>query len=80
MNNLLTDLENFTELYKSFGIECVIIQKDDHQVINIGDLDNGYGDGKEGTYSDKFTGGYPGFYSEVKFDKKGKFINQSFRE
>lgn len=86
MENDKTDLERFVELYKSFGIDCKVniaekdgqlmhVNKDDRFIL-IGDY---YDNKHETTGSDKFTG-YPSFYSDVVFDKDGKFKTQGFWE
>ncbi len=76
----MTDLEKFIELYKSFGITCVVVNHDGVNSIFLGDYEHGYGDATKGTYSESFSGGYSGFYSQVVFDADGKFRWQSFRE
>lgn len=82
----MTDLEKFVELYRSFGIECVVSERERYQYeslperikrIRIGNWE--YGVPEENTDSDKFDG-YGGFYSEVIFDMDGKFIKQTFYE
>ena len=70
-----TDLQRFVELYASFGIDCVVHQENDKQLIDLGDTS--YTDNN--TRSNKF-GGYSGFYSCVVFDSKGKFLRQGFWE
>lgn len=72
----MSDLENFVNLYKSFGIDCIINKKENEQVIILSG--SGNTDMKE-TSSSKFDG-YGGFYSDVKFDLDGKFISQGFWE
>lgn len=76
----MTDINRFVELYKSFGIECKVNTVSDvgsqHLEIIIGSGEYAY---DEYTKSDKFEG-YSGFYSRVKFDTNGKFINQGFWE
>jgi len=68
----MTDLEKFIQLYESLGIE--LIPKNgspfnpDNFYLYLNNGDN-----------DKFDG-YSGFYSDIKFDKDGKFIKQGFWE
>jgi hypothetical protein len=71
----MTDLERFVELYKSFGIECKVIDTDKGSEIWLcaGNLYH------NGTISDKFTGYYD-FFSIVRFDFDGVFMEQSFVE
>lgn len=85
----MTDLQRFIELYKSFGIECLVrtevwknepglIHKNEpleRQIIQL----SGFDDGENETRSDKFVG-YCGFYASVEFDMKGNFIEQGFWE
>lgn len=70
-----TDLEKFTELYKEFGIELKLIEKNDGVDIILAATD----DYDHYTTSEKFNG-YRGFCSDIKFDKDGKFISQGFWE
>jgi CMP-2-keto-3-deoxyoctulosonic acid synthetase len=73
----MTDLENFVNLYRSFGIECnVNIAKDGTRVIYFerSSIPNVIE-----TVSDKFHG-HTGFFSQITFDAKGKFISQGFWE
>lgn len=64
-----TDLERFIELYKDFGVVLEIKHTEKgHTRILINHDPFG-----------KITG-YPGFYSNVYFDKDGKFIEQGFYE
>ena len=82
----MTDLEKFVELYRSFGIECkvnkiITLVEDDRVNHNCSVIKlnaSGYSD-EESTLSDKIIG-YDGFYSEVVFDKEGKFIYQGIWE
>ena len=67
----MTDLEKFVALYKSFGIECNVIQKYGRQNILLG------GDSELSTTSELFEG-YYGTHSEVMFDLDGKFQGQIF--
>lgn len=83
-----TDLERFVELYKSFGVECMVMEGvlrddktgDDTPVKRI-TLSGGkdFYAGAECTQSNKFDG-FLGFYSEVLFTPDGKFIGQGFWE
>jgi hypothetical protein len=70
-----TDLERFVDLYKSFGIDCIIdkyknitiitfVQPEDFDVI-------------KGTASNKFLGA-PNCNCKIVFDNNGKFTSQSF--
>lgn len=70
----MTDLEKFIELYKGFGIKCVLLEKKEWFEIYLKDGCHG-----GVTQSEKFDG-YSGFYSDVRFDKQGKFIKQGFWE
>lgn len=78
----MTDLDRFLELYKSFGVECIvtdIVLKDEHlKVIVLGGGEYAY-EKAECTKSSKFVG-YSGFYSNIEFDINGKFIRQGFWE
>ena len=72
----MTDLEKFIDTYKQFGIEVkpfVYEDNDDYQWIIL----NGCEDNS--SLSHKFDG-YGCFYSDLKFDKDGKFIGQGFWE
>lgn len=76
----MTDLEKFIELYRSVGIEVQVrdvvdSKKGAVREIFIGDYYNPNIPKK----SDKFFG-YVGFYSNIEFDKDGKFIGQGFWE
>lgn len=79
----MTDLEKFVDLYKSFGIECKVIVREEfdfnsahgpHKAICLGGMGS-----EEDTISDKLVG-YSGFGAEVIFDMGGKFIEQGFYE
>lgn len=59
-----TDLERFVEVYKSFGIDCVINEDDPYKRILF-------------TSRDKFNR-FTAIYYEVTFYKDGKFISQGF--
>jgi len=71
----MTDLEKFIEIYKSFGINCIVGEKDMQKVIEF----HGSTGWVEPTWSDKFEG-YSGFYSQIIFSLDGKFIKQTFYE
>lgn len=89
-----TDIEKFIELYKSFGVNCVV-NKDNtmqyiilhesnhpHETIKLGNRSNfTIGQDKFGaaTISKKF-GGYSDFFTQIEFDLNGKFIGQYFYE
>lgn len=76
--HVMTDLEKFVELYRSFGIECKVVEYERIKRILLnsgskyitGNLD-------DDTKSEKFDG-HAG--SEVMFDLTGKFIQQGFWE
>lgn len=74
---MMTDLERFIELYRSFGIDCVLNATDEGTLIELSQF-NGL-TGMKATLSDKF-GGYSAFYSWVEFDKAGTFVKQGFWE
>lgn len=73
-----TDLEKFVELYKGFGIECKVEKTDTGSVITLA-CEGSYSHENYETASDKFDG-YPGFHTDITFDKNGKFIKQGFWE
>lgn len=76
----MTDLERFIELYKSFGIDCKVNQINEEQVIFLGDYDS-YDTYPEYEKTRHVSlGGYGNFYSEVIFDKDGKYSRQNFYE
>ena len=72
-----TDLDKFIELYKSFGIRCVVEEGSDYNVINLtaDEYDEIWSD--INSYSNKFTG-MLGIITSIYFTKEGKFIEQSF--
>lgn len=81
-----TDLQAFIDLYKRLGIKVIVNECERKEGrLNEGEIyivlsEYGYGDTEEKiTYHKKF-GGYTGFYTEIIFDKDGKFINQDFYE
>lgn len=72
---MVSDLERFLELYKSFGIE-----------LNPEVEDSEHSNGSdtvtlilEVRKNPKFTG-YEGFYSDITFNADGKFLEQGFWE
>ncbi len=73
----MSDLEKFVEMYRSFGIECVVKKKDGFSFIYLCVSD--YPFEEKSTISNKLIG-YSDFFSKIKFDKDGKFINQGFYE
>lgn len=79
----MTDLEKFIELYKSFGIECTPFDTsfDPNGIIHIvlGKKLRYHEKEVRMTISDKING-YCGFYSEIIFNKDGKFLSQGFWE
>jgi len=65
-----TDLEKFIELYKSVGIELKPKDYDKKgSVFVVIEADD-----------NEKTKGYFGFYTNIVFDKNGKFIEQGFYE
>lgn len=72
----MTDLEKFVELYKSFGIECIVNDnKDGNKIIYLGEsIYSGIAD-KATAYEKLY--GYS-CYSEVVFDSNGCFLEQGF--
>ena len=79
-----TDLERFVELYKTFGIECKIIEPEGidsslNQKVKIIRLSESSYLVDDATTSKKFDG-YSGFYSEIIFTENGEFIKQGFWE
>ena len=82
----MTDLQSFIELYSKFGITCVV-----NQCPNTGNsfivfcpeyysLDlNEWNGNCSPTKTDKIEG-FNGFYSQIDFDKDGKFVGQGFWE
>lgn len=70
----MNDIDKFIELYKSFGIECEVVNGEDGAIITLANCII-----EGGTFSDKFVG-YSGFCSEVSFDKDGRFVSQGFWE
>jgi hypothetical protein len=70
----LNDLELFIKTYKQFGVEIVTyIGSNGNTFIDLND------DAENSTKSQKFNG-YGGFFSDIEFDKNGKFIRQGFWE
>jgi len=72
------DIWRFLELYKDFGIDCKVNINDKTGGFYIVLGESRYSD-DDVTESEKFQG-YGGFYSDVAFDKDGKFISQGFWE
>lgn len=74
----MTDLQKVIELYRGFGIECLVfVDKDNNQCIK---LDSGGGNNRNNpTFSDKISG-YTGFYTVLEFDSNGLFIRQGIWE
>ena len=68
-----TDFIRFKELYLSFGV-LELNHKTDEEGNIIIKL-NGHGKNQRPQFD-----GYMGFYSEVTFDKDGKFTGQGFWE
>lgn len=73
----MTDLERFVELYKSFGIECIVNSVAEGYVIFLSPYTTKKYTPLFDTISDKF-GGYEGVVSTVYFDVLGKFVKQDF--
>ena len=74
---LKSDLDRFIELYRSFGIDCVVNEKNEIKIIYLCESD--YTFNEQATLSDKLKG-YNDFFSKVVFDSNGKFIEQGFYE
>lgn len=64
----MTDLQRFIDLYKSVGIDLKPEKIRDQYVIH---LESG---------SNEKLEGYTFFYSNIYFDKNGKFLSQGFYE
>jgi hypothetical protein len=62
----MNDLEKFLNLYSELGVDLKVKTEED----GANPYDNG---------SDKFFG-YTGFYTDITFDKDGKFTGQGFFE
>jgi hypothetical protein len=73
-----TDLEKFKELYSSFGIDCIVNEEDKEGNVFIQLGEDSYTDSQ--TTTNHKLGGYFGFYSIIRFDCNGQFLNQSFYE
>ena len=72
----MNDLEKIINLYNELGIPLNINQEEDGRyffVLQVGDKK--FSDGT--TYSDRFVG-YLNCYTDMIFDKEGKFISQGF--
>lgn len=63
-----TDLYNFIELYKSFGIEIKPFEYEGRMCVTI-----------DHSTSEKIEG-YGGFFTEYEFTLEGKFISQGAYE
>ena len=72
----MTDLQNFKECYKQFGIDLIVNKEETRYSIYL----EGMGDDKEVTRDDRLCAGYSGFCSEIRFNLDGKFIEQAFYE
>ena len=74
----MTDLQKFVELYKSFGIECKVIDKDNlkHIILSEGSY---ISEEEQHTTSVMFDG-YCGFHTKITFLVDGGFIGQEFLE
>ena len=72
----MSDIEKFVELYNSLEIPLNINQEEDGRyfiIFRVADREFS----NEATYSNKFTG-YLNCYTDMVFDKEGKFIAQGF--
>lgn len=73
-----TDIDSFKALYRSFGIECKeFVGDDDSRRIRLIESAHGCDENETGS---KLFSGYYGFYTEIIFDKDGKFLGQGFWE
>jgi hypothetical protein len=73
----MSDLEKFVELYKSVGIEPIVFEENDRQVIALSVADDVKND--DYTYS-KLNDGYQGFYTKLIFNMAGTFLHQLILE
>lgn len=80
----MTNLEAFVELYRSFGIECVVVKNNTNRTQHIF-LNGGwnyetknYATDQEVTGSDKFISYSPTTYTEIVFNESGGFVAQEF--
>jgi len=69
----MTDIEKFIQLYESVGITLSV------ESSNKVDDENKYLH-MEVNDSNKYIDGYYGFYTEICFDKDGKFVKQYILE
>jgi len=76
----MTDLEKFVELYKSFDINLKVIENEDDFEIILSECAVFDDPHNEITSVSPKFGGYTGFFSQVVFDKNGKFVCQKFYE
>ena len=74
----MTDLDKFVELYKGFGIDCIVFIKDACQCIIL--TEAGWGHPEDWYTQSGLFEGYGDFYTEIKFTKEGKFKSQGFWE
>ena len=74
----MTDLEKFKELYASFGIDLKHDQLE-NGLIEVILCESSWCSCDIVNTSSKFEG-YTGFFTQVIFDKDGKFIKQGFWE
>ena len=77
-NTSKTDLERYVELYKSFGINCKIINEGGFKLIILSE-------GSMVSESEKHTtsilfNGYNSFYTKIIFSEDGGFVSQGFWE
>lgn len=74
----MTDLQKTIDLYKGFGIDCVVYEEDEQKIIRLcASYLHGIDD--ESTVSDKIWG-YTGFFTSLHFTLEGKFIKQGIWE
>jgi hypothetical protein len=70
----MTDIEKFVELYKSIGIEPIVFNENDRQVIAFA-VQHDFGNEDNHTLS-KLIDGYQGFYTKLIFNMAGTFLHQ----
>lgn len=75
----MTDLQKFVELYKSFGIDCLVNYDVKHFIYWITLTTFGFCDKDTDTISNKLEG-HSGFFTKIEFDIKGTFIKQGVWE
>ena len=80
----MTDLERFVELYQSIGVKLNVFTIDTGSRVILTTKKEKFDDDDDeeetdATSSEKFKG-YEGFYTNIDFDKDGKFVEQGFWE